>query len=356
MNRHLYLVAAASLVLGLPSLAHARISAAQVERSDAGTLDIRWSADHPVDVYESGSPQAAIGKAKLLARADDDGHYSLPVTDRARHYFLLVDGKDRQQVEVAEREVRLEQSSNFRDLGGYSAAGGKHVRWGLIYRSGGQPLLTPADVEAVRALGIAQLIDLRSSEERVMAPTRITGVPYTAVGYSMADLLRAAGIGTGAQVRNGADIYRNFPEMLAPQIRLVFDALLNKQQPIVYNCSAGQDRTGFVSAVVLTALGVDRDTVTADYLLSTKLRRPQFEMPQLDPAVWGKDPAGQMFLKMQQSAEWKTPQPLQDAQGPFLRGAFAAIDEKWGSVDGYLQKEIGLTAVDLATLKRVYLQ
>src|SRR3546814_13513140 len=88
-------------------------------------------------------------------------------------------------IRVAERALPLEHGSNFRDIGGYPAAGGKHVRWGMIFRSGGTPLLNDADEQRIGALKLGAMVDLRSSEERVLAPTRIYGVRYPAVGYSM---------------------------------------------------------------------------------------------------------------------------------------------------------------------------
>src|SRR3546814_16616904 len=78
-------------------------------------------------------------------------------------------------IRVAERALPLEHGSNFRDIGGYPAAGGKHVRWGMIFRSGGTPLLNDADEQRIGALKLGEMVDLRSSEERVLAPTRISG-------------------------------------------------------------------------------------------------------------------------------------------------------------------------------------
>lgn len=273
--------------------------------------------------------------------------------ERSRPYIVVADARDRRPVEALERLVPLERGSNFRDIGGYPAAGGKHVRLGLIYRSGGQPMLTAADVARVRALGIAQLVDLRSSEERVIAPTKLEGIPYAAVGYSMSDLMTRP----GGAMTNGADVYRNFPTLLAPQLKIIFTTLLERRQPLVYNCSAGQDRTGFATAILLTALGVPYDSVVEDYHLSTTYRRPEFELPVIDPALHPGNPVAQLFAQYQQAPGWKTPQPLKDAEGrPFLRGAFDEINEKWGSVDAYLAKEIGVGPGDLVKLRELYLQ
>jgi protein-tyrosine phosphatase len=334
--------------------AYARISGAQVERSAAHTLSLSWTSPNPIDVYEGTKPDISAKTAHRLARATRSGKITIDAADSTRRYFLLIDGSDHQRVEVAERLVPLEQGSNFRDIGGYTGAGGKHVRWGRIYRSGGQPLLSPADVDQVKALGVAQLVDLRSSEERVIAPSKITGIPYAAVGYSMSDLM---GPGGGQALRNGADVYHPMPHLLAPQLRLIFRALLNQQSPVAYNCSAGQDRTGFATAVILSALGVSRDQILTDYHLSTKYRRPEFEMPEIDAAAHPNDPVAQMFAMTRKSPNWKTPSPLMDEQGrPFLRGAFDEIDAKWGSLDAYLAREVGISHADVLKLRLMYLE
>jgi protein-tyrosine phosphatase len=348
---------AALTVAGLvaQSPAAARITAAQAERSAPDALSLSWTSPNPVDVYVSDKPAIALKDAKLLSKADADGRFALDGQDRGRRYFLLVDSRDHDRVEVAERLVPLEQGSNFRDVGGYVGAGGKRVRWGMIYRSGGQPLLSDADVAQIRALGITQLVDLRSSEERVIAPSKITGVPTTAVGYSMGDLMGRSP--SAAAMRNGSDAYRNMPHLLAAQLRVIFHDLLSGDAPLAYNCSAGQDRTGFTTALILTALGVSRDDIVADYHLSTRYRRPEFEMPELDAAAHPNDPVVQMFAQYRKAPNWKTPTPLKDAEGrPFLDGAFAEIDAKWGSVDNYLAKEIGVSQADVAKLRAMYLE
>ena len=334
----------------------AAVTSARVDRNAPDSLTLNWQANNPVDIFVGDRPGFTVKGAQLLSRGDRSGHYTVATADSKRRYFLLVDQQDHQQREVAEREVPLAQGSNFRDVGGYATTNGKHVRWGQLYRSGGQPLLTPADVEQVKGLGVTLLVDLRSSEERVIAPSVIGGIPYTAVGYSMGDLMRSTGSG-GNEITNGADVYRNFPQLLAPQLRILFSQLLAKPEPIAYNCSAGQDRTGFVTAVILTALGVPYDTVVEDYHLSTALRRPENELPVLDPVAYANNPVAQYFVKAQQSSAWKTPQPLKDAEGrPFLRGAFEEINAKWGSMDAYLDKELGVGPQQLAALRKQYVR
>lgn len=215
------------------------------------------------------------------------------------------------------------------------------------------------------------MVDLRSSEERQLAPSKIYGVPYHSVGYSMAAITSAmqsgatqpaAGQSGAAQAapaipRNGGALYTHMPEMLAPQMRLLFDRLLSRQGPVAYNCSAGQDRTGFATALILSALGVPRDTIIADYHLSTQYRRPEYEMPKFDPAAFPDNAAAQMFARYRKEGAAAKPEPLKEADGTaFLSFALDAIDQRYGSVEAYLDKQLGVSAVDLATLRATYLE
>jgi protein-tyrosine phosphatase len=339
-----------ALLFSLAAPAVAKLADPLATRTPEGALTLSWTSDGPVDVYVSDRPDAKLAAARLVSARDTDGQHDYVESGFARPYFLLRDVRSGSIVYVAERLVPLQQGSNFRDIGGYAGAGGKHVRWGMLYRSGGSPQLTDSDTAKVASLGLKQLVDLRSSEERALAPTRIFGVPYTAVGYSMSTMMKSGG------GRNGVDTYRNFPLFLAPQLRIIFAQMLGGQTPLAYNCSAGQDRTGFATAMILSALGVSRETIIADYHLSTKYRRPEFEMPMIDAAHPG-DAAAEMFAKYQQYPSWRTPTPLKEADGrPFLAGAFSEIEVKWGTVDAYLEKEIGISVADLKRLRRLYLE
>ncbi len=340
------LFVAALAVSAVPALA---LDDAKVAR-DGSALTVSWAAAKPVDVYVADRADAGPAAAKLVSRADRDGSFVLPDAGTVRRYFLLREaGKI---VRVAERLVPLERGSNFRDVGGYPGAGGKHVRWGMIYRSGATPLLTEGDVAQVKALGLRDIVDLRSSEERQIAPTKLTGIRYTAIDYSMLTMM-----GDRRSFANGSALYRNFPMFFAPQLKIVFDDLTRKRGPIVYHCSAGQDRTGFTTAMVLSALRVARATILEDYHLSTALRRPENEMPRIDPALAASNPVAGMFAAYQKGGVTAKATPLRDPDGKaFLEGAFAEIETRWGSVDAYLEKEVGVTKGDLALLRATYLE
>lgn len=353
MTRNMLLASLSFVALSLGAApASAAITAPTVERIAPEKVAVRWTATKAVDVFLARSADAGIEDATLISKDDKDGVAEIAVTGPARPYFLLRD-KDG-VVRVAERLLPLETGSNFRDIGGYATADGRHVRWGMIYRSGATALLNKDDLGEVQALGLANMVDLRSDEERVLAPSRVDGVPYSAVGYSMTAI--TANIGNSGQLKNGGTIYRNFPTMLAPQLRVLFSRLLAKEGPLAYNCSAGQDRTGFATAMILSALGVPRETILADYHLSTAYRQPANEMPKIDTVAHAGNPVAMFFAKYQQEPNVK-PQPLKDENGKaFLSDAFEEVEARWGSVEAYLEKEVGVDKVEIAALRAAYLQ
>ena len=348
--RSVIAAAAVALAICASATASARVLDASVERTAQGRLVLHWQDSAPVDVIEAEGTDPA--KGKVVAGAVSKGGFELPAPAHARPYFFLRDTRDHTVVTVAERVLPLDQGSNFRDLGGYRAADGKHVRWGLLFRSGATPLLSEPDRAEIAGLGLQQMIDLRSSEERQLAPSRISGVPYTAVGYGFAAVMPKGAFSpeTGYPAMIG---------LLEPQLRLLFATLLRRQAPVVTNCSAGQDRTGIASAILLSALGVPRDVITGDYLLSTQYRHPEFEMPAIDPAQFPGNPAATMFAHYRPADGKPAPKPaplLAKDGTPFLNFALTEIDRRWGSMDVYLDKQLGVGPAERAQLHQDYLE
>ncbi len=226
-----------------------------------------------------------------------------------------------------ERLLPLEGGSNFRDMGGYPAADGKRVVRGKLFRSGAPTSLTEKDMDYLAQFDFAAIIDLRSSEELELYPNHWAAqspeIDYLNVEYSIFGLAGAAAASTpqalGDVVRSMDDTYRNFPTMLKPQLTLLFDTLLAEDAPVLVNCSAGQDRTGVASAVVLSLLGVERETILEDYLLSTQYRRPAVERGDVDLAVAAQTNAFAAMMLQYSSMEGEHAAPLLMPDGkPYL--------------------------------------
>lgn len=143
---------------------------------------------------------------------------------------------------------------------------------------------------------------------------------------------------------------------LAPLYRSIFVWLLKGDGAVHYHCSAGQDRTGIASALILSALGVPREQTLRDYHLSTPLRKIQYEMQPIDPEKHKGNPVALMFLRVQEAGAGEA-QPLYGEDGiSILAATFEMIDERWGSTDKFLHEVIGLTDADIERLKNLYLE
>lgn len=323
-----------------------------VRESDTAVV-LNWTDTDPVSVFVTEDPTAGPKAARLVAKRVKANSFKAEAPADRRVYFLLRDEGDKSVVRVSERELPLERGSNFRDLGGYVTADGRRVRWGRIYRSGAMPLLSDRDYKHLGSLRISNIVDLRSTDERQIAPDELddrTGALFLSNDYSLRKLM--AGMSSG----NGEYAYRGMGKALAPQYRTIFRRLLTDDGATLYHCSAGQDRTGIASALILSALGVPRETILADYHLSTKLRRPQFEMPPLNPADWPGNPIVPYYVAGQAKPGGAKAEPLYSPKGvSHLVQFFEIIDQEYGSVEGYLQKELGITALDILQLKKSYL-
>jgi protein-tyrosine phosphatase len=169
------------------------------------------------------------------------------------------------------RWVDLEGAFNFRDVGGYVTADGARVRWGQVFRSDALHHLWPADVQAVRALGVDRVIDLRSPEEISTVGRGALG--DTGIEYVTASVIpMAAGEAVGAP--SGDDIaerYLWYLDVGADALVDAFGVLAEADRgAVVFHCAAGKDRTGVVAAMLLAVLGVGEDDIVADYALTNR--------------------------------------------------------------------------------------
>ena len=171
-------------------------------------------------------------------------------------------------LEEVERLIALEGAVNFRDLGGYPAEGGMQTRWRVLFRADGLGDLTADDLEVMRALGMRTVIDLRSGEEVERSRYDTDAHPVTFHHFPIIEKLpdaeefdrRPGLLGSQYQemLRDAGQAFLRVLQVLAAP-----DSL-----PAVFHCTAGKDRTGVLSALVLSLLGVDEETVVADYALS----------------------------------------------------------------------------------------
>ena len=257
------------------------------------------------------------------------------------------------------RLLPLEGGSNFRDLGGYKTVEGKTVARGMLFRSGTMAALTDADMAYLDRFGIRTVVDLRSNEEISLYPNRWAAgnrIEVVTGDYSFAALIPGAESG---DLPETAGLYPLLLALIEPQIRTYFHKALDEGAPMVVNCSAGQDRTGIVAALMLLLLGVPEPTVIEDYLLSTDFRRPVVEQGGVDLAEAARTNAfAEMMLEYRKAMPHpERPNPLVTPDGtPFLALVIERIRDEYGSVEAYAEAELGIDGQDLVVLRRKYLR
>lgn len=338
----------ALVLAGSPALAR---EPARLTRLDAATVELTREGTAPVAVWISAD--TVLDKADTrFAEASTAASLKLPIAASQRRYVILAaEGGNGTRSVVAERVLPLEQGSNFRDVGGYVTRDGHTVKWDKAFRSGAMPLLTEADYRLLGQLGIDSIIDLRSLEEREIAPDQLDdrlGALFIANDYSLKPLMARFSQG------DGENTYAGMERMLAPQLRSLFRRLIADEGAVVYHCSAGQDRTGIATALLYDVLGVDRETILKDYHLSTALRRPQFEMPKVDPKDHPDNPILKYYTARTDGQPAKA-EPLYTPSGAaHLAQFFAYADKQYGGSEGYL-RTLGFTDADFARLRHVML-
>jgi protein-tyrosine phosphatase len=232
---------------------------------------------------------------------------------------------------------RLEGAPNFRDLGGHPTSDGRRVRRGVLFRSGVLSDLTEADLDAVAALELALVVDLRGREEAGDRPNRLpSGVRtvHVPVGdVSAAPRVVAArlaagdvdGLGAEMLLKGNRAFVRELRDGFSQVLRLVMDPA---HRPVVLHCTAGKDRAGFASALVLWTLGVSDDVVFDDYLRSNDLLADRHDriLRELAPRLADATPLREML----------------EVRADYLRAALDAIVEDHGSVDAFLRDGLGI--------------
>jgi protein tyrosine/serine phosphatase len=254
---------------------------------------------------------------------------------------------------MSTRLVRLEGVDNFRDFGDYATAAGARLRPGRLYRSGHHASATDEDLEAIAALNIAVVVDLRRTIERERMPSRhpatfsgrvIHGDPKE-VDDDPFWLMVQDSVLTEAAVRDYLRGYYRTAPFDARHLGLFsryFGALAAAEGPVLIHCAAGKDRTGMLAALTHHLVGVHPNDILADYLLTN-------EAAGFDQRV-----SQALRSLVESTGREHPPEALRVAlsvDGEYLRGAVTAIEDRCGSIDAYLEQTLGVDAAARARIE-----
>ena len=247
--------------------------------------------------------------------------------------------------DYSERHYSFEGCFNFRDIGGYLNQDGKKVKRGLYFRAGRQDRMTNKDLAQLSDLNISTQIDLRKKEEVLdqgRGPLEDMGAKYiniSVIPEGGSEKLNKLVGDTGISGKR----YLGYLKFGPTSWLRLFGILAEEENlPVLLHCTAGKDRTGVSTAFLLSVLGVSRDIIEADYLLTNLDTERQADFIESTVGY----PEGYNREKLISIAGVP-----KDAMKDFLDG----VESKWGSVVEYLEK-IGVTKEQMDRVRLNFLE
>lgn len=251
---------------------------------------------------------------------------------------------------VTARVLPIPGARNLRDMGGYPAADGRKVRRGVLLRGGHLGGVAAEHHPLLQDLGLAAIVDLRTTEERegLPFPADLTNsVDYWTRDYNLSRgdivaMLRDPATQRDDMWQRMIANYRRFPQEQHEGIGAVLRLLTRGRVPLLVNCTAGKDRTGVTAAIVLSALGVPREIVRADYALTEELHDPAGQLFHVDP-----DGPFAYLLEVDREV-WKT---MMRSAPEFIDAMLDGIDADHGGIEAYLAQAHGIGPEQLAAMR-----
>lgn len=299
--------------------------------------------DTPWKIYSVNSNNELNSKNEIASGVSNDS-----IILGQSHLFQLFAFEANHQIDIKGlRRLPLEGQNNFRDLGGYQTIDGKTVKWGLLFRSGQLSNLTDNDLNYLSSIPLQTIIDFRTAEERNSQVAKLPNsvhknnlLPVTPGNLSREVVQKMINEGDVEKtVQFLTDINEQLILQNQDQYKEFFAVLQNNSAPIMYNCTAGKDRTGLATALLLSALGVDMETIIQDYLLTNTYA----------------DLSVDTVLKQYNLANIKQAEALYTlltVDQDYLLKALYTIEEHYGSVEVFLTEQLD---VDIPLMRELYL-
>lgn len=246
-----------------------------------------------------------------------------------------------------DRVLMLQGVHNLRDFGGYPVEGGGRLKRGRLWRSGQHHAASDADLLAIAGLGLTKVYDLRTDKERAAHPCRRPAGFMATVDHpespSLAQVPHLAAARTAPRRYDVAStresLRRNYEGIaFRPQLTAVIGRMLADlaagERAVLVNCMAGKDRTGIAVAAVHLAVGVHRDDILADYLLTNTAGDVEARIRD----------GAKVIAALTGELDLAVVRVLMSVEAEYLETAFAAMRERYGSEEGWLATELGADA------------
>ncbi|MBZ0296676.1 MAG: tyrosine-protein phosphatase [Anaerolineae bacterium] len=241
------------------------------------------------------------------------------------------------QTKLSERVLKIEGGSNIRDIGGYSASGGKVTRWKTIVRSAGMDQITAAGQHGLLDYGVRHIIDLRDVAETMNTPNVFA--KSTAVYYCNCPVIGMEDVNKAIEdVPTMVEMYTIILERCRGQIKNVLETIAQHlpNGPVVIHCWAGKDRTGIITALLLGLVGVPAETIAQDYAMSYELLADRIE-------AW-------RIYNLENGIDSSTFDEKNRSRPETMLATLDYLDSHLGGIESYL-RAIGLSDTAMNTLR-----
>lgn len=271
------------------------------------------------------------------------------------------------EVSFDAQKIDIASVTNARQLGGYISADGRKVKDNMLIRTGGLDKLSDEDAEKLASqYNVKNVIDFRMDSEKSSAPDKdVPNAENTWISVLEFDM-------SNPEVR---DTLRKIKELKGDNIQVLieyskigsldalyksiltsesgqkgyaqfFDILIKDDGAVLWHCTHGKDRTGIAAALVLSALGVDEETIIKDFELSNEPYTQQREYIYGEALKRGCSDEDARKISLLTAGVDKND----------MISALETVKAQYGSVHDYLNNQLGVSDEDIAALRDKYLE
>lgn len=339
MRKNYYLIYLIFLLLTFSRCASTVKITSVAERNVDGDVLLKWEVspdqDGVINIYSSTDDSPESFAPIKTSQIADQVTVINPSSPDIREYFILKTTSAYSGI-ITNRHIDMNNVKNFRDLGGYFTKMDTQMKWGMIFRSGDLSSATLYDQEKIRRLNIKTIIDFRTTSTANKYPILVhpnikkISIPITQMdSNTFEEMMKDKNLTQSDAVRKIQDSYISIVENNKKEFSQLFNLLVDVDNyPILISGSLGKDRVGIVSFFILSALGIPQNVIINDYLLSQ-----------------GHINASKIVGDAQSKPEYfqEAVTAIFSVRPSYINYTIDYINQKYGSIDNYIEKELGLS-------------
>jgi protein-tyrosine phosphatase len=322
------------------------------EKNKDGDLLLKWEVspdqEGNINIYSSQSDSDISAFTPIkTSNITDQVTVINPSSPDIREFYILKTTSAYSGI-IANRIIEMSNIKNFRDMGGYFTRTDQQMKWGKIFRSGDLSSATLYDQERIRRLNIRTIIDFRSDRTAKRYPIlvhpniRKISLPITPLDdEKINEMMDNEHLTRSDAIRDVQDSYigiiENYKSVFAEMFNILTD---ENNYPVLLSGSLGKDRVGLASFFILYAVGIPQNVIIDDYLLS----RQTVDISKIAENVKTKPEYFQEAVTA-----------LMSVNPAYINYTIDYINQKYGSIDNYLEKELKLTSGKKILLRKYLL-